>query len=208
MEQKSARVFRVVVIATMVVSTFAGSSLLHQGGSYEPQRKANYAIVIAGVPGADKLTLFTKGLKVPSTAIAVGKIKHFNETMKYAGSVQPFENLTITFNDYIEVAGGVSTLKLISDWYKQVICFKNGAIGYARDYKKQGDVLLLPPGIPNTSCPGAVTASVFKNRKFILQGVWPSKFDYEELDSEDTGEQPARFTLELTVDRAIPADMM
>lgn len=191
-----------------VVSTFAGNSLLHQGGSYEPQRKSNYAIVISGIPGADKLTLFTATAKIPATGLTKGKVKHFNETMHYAGSVMPFESLTLVFNDYLDVAGGMSTLKMISEWYKQVVCFKNGAIGFAKDYKKQGEIFLLPPGMPNAACPGAVAASAYKNRKFVLQGVWPEKFEYDELSMDDTGEQPARFTLSLSIDRGIPADML
>lgn len=192
----------------MVVSQFSGNSLLHQGGSFEPQRKSNYAIVISGVPGLDRLTLYTKSLKIPSASLTKGKVKHFNETMHYAGSVAPFEGVMAVFHDYLDIAGGRHSLEMVSRWWKQTVCLKNGAIGFARDYKKQGEVFLLPPGMPNQACPGVVSAAPYKNRKFILQGAWISRFDYDELSMEDGGETPASFTLELSVDRAVPADFL
>lgn len=186
------------------VSSFAGNSLLHQGGGFEPQRKSNFALVISGLDETDKLVLTTKSVKIPGVHMAQGGIKHFNETMHYAGSVQKFGPGSIVFRDFIDVDTG----KILSKWYKQVICFKTGAIGWARDYKKQGDLYLLPPGMPAAACAGEVFPQEFQGRSWKLQGIWPMGLDYDELDHDDEGTVPAGITLEISVDRAYPTSMM
>jgi len=186
------------------VSAFAGNSLLHQGGGFEPQRKSNFALVISGLDETDKLVLVTKSVKIPGLQMAQGSVKHFNETMRYAGSVSPFASGSISFRDFIDV----DTIKILSKWYKQVICLRTGAIGWARDYKKQADLYLLPPGMPASQCAGEVFAQSFQGRAWKLQGVWPMNLEYDELDHDDEGTSPAGITLEISVDRAYPVTML
>lgn len=185
------------------ISTFSGHSLAAQSGGYQPQRKDNFAVVISGVPEIDKLVLAITGVKIPPLQVGQGKVKHFNETAFFAAARTPTSNAKIVFNDYIDR----DIFAVLSKWYKSVYCPSTGAIGWASDYKKSGEVYLLPPGMPSSSCPGVVSASAFRNRKWRLTGVWPMNLDYDELSMDDDGTSPAKITLELSVDRAIPEHM-
>jgi hypothetical protein len=187
------------------VSQFAGDSLLHQGGGFEPQRKSNFALVINGIgDSADSLVLSVDNSNVPSIQIVDGKIKYFNETMKYAGSVAPFEDQTIQYRDFIDQ----NTFQLLSAWMQQVINFQTGAIGFAKDYKKTGDILLLPPSTPNPQAPGAVQDSPYNNRMWNLVGIWPKQLKHDNVDAKDDGSSPMLITLVLSIDRAIPGFML
>ena len=120
------------------LSKFAGSVLLQAGGSYEPQRKSNFALIIEG-DGLDNLILQLKDVDIPAITLTQKGIKYFNETMHYAGSVTPFADLTVNYHDYIDRNG----LALLSAWYKQGFDPKTGAIGWAKDYKKNGQLPFL-----------------------------------------------------------------
>ena len=185
------------------LSEFAGSVLLHQGGSFEPQRKSNYALVIYGLGDSETLVLSLKSATVPPPSINVQGIKYFNETMKYAGSVTPFADQTAVYHDYIDR----QVIPVLSDWFKQVWCPDTGSIGWAKDYKRQADIFLLPPGMANASCAGTVDAQAFRNRVWRLDGVFPSSLDYDDLDHDDEGTN-AMVTMTLSVDRAYPAQMV
>ena len=107
------------------VSEFAGNVLLHQGGSFEPQRKSNYALVIYGLDDADTLVLSLKSASVPPPSVNVQGIKYFNETMKYAGSVTPFEDQSAVYHDYIDR----QVIPTLAKWFKSVWCPETGSIG-------------------------------------------------------------------------------
>jgi hypothetical protein len=184
------------------VSNFAGSSLLHQGGNYEPQRKSNFAVVIYGLADTDTLVLSLAKATIPDVQIVEGKIKYFNETMKYAGSVSPFPDGELSFTDYIDR----STLTTLSKWMKQVWNPATGAIGWASTYKKTGDIMLLPPGMPGNT-PGAVSSTAYNQRVWRLGGVWIKGLKYDPLDHSDDGSTPAMVNVTLCVDRCIPAFM-
>ena len=185
------------------VSQFAGDSLLHQGAGFEPQRKSNFALVIYGVGDTDTLVLSIEDTSVPGVQITQGSIKYFNETMRYAGSVQPFDDQTIHYRDYIDR----NTLDILSGWMDQVVNFRTGGIGWAKDYKRTADVFLLPPSMPNPGAPGAVFSSAYKNRKWHLEGVWPKSLKTDDLDMKDDGTTPSHVTMALSVDRCHPVSM-
>jgi hypothetical protein len=184
-------------------SQFAGSSLLHQSGAYEPQRKSNYAAVFMGVGSTDSLVLSLKSTNVPSIQIAQGGIKYFNETMRYAGSVTPFEDQTIAFIDYIDR----SVFQDLCTWMKQVWNPATGGIGWAADYKKSGSIYLLPPSTENAAAPGAVQSVDYNQRTWQLFGCWPKSLKHDELDMSDDGTSPVLITMMISIDRAIPVFM-
>jgi len=184
------------------VSEFAGSALLHQGGSFEPQRKSNFALVIYGLDDAETLVLALKSSSVPNPAVNVQGIKYFNETMKYAGSVTPFADQTAVYHDYIDR----QVLPVLSSWFKSVWCPETGSIGWAKDYKKRADIFLLPPGMPGGGCPGSVDAQAFRNRVWKIEGIFPSSLDYDDLDHDDDGTN-AMVNMTFSIDRAYPQQM-
>ncbi len=184
------------------VSNFAGDALLHQSGNYEPQRKSNFAAVIYGVGDTDTLVLSLASCNVPEITIVEGRIKYFNETMKFAGSIAPFPDGSMVFNDFIDR----STLQTLANWMKQVANFSTGGIGWARDYKKKGSIILLPPSMPGGGV-GAVTSSPYRNRVWDMHGVWIKTLKYDDLSHDDDGSTPARITATFALDRCIPALM-
>lgn len=185
------------------VSQFAGDTLLHAGGSFEPQRKSNFALVVYDVGDIDSLVLSLKSTNVPEVSMAQGGIKFFNETMRYAGSVSPFADGNLMYNDYIDR----KTLAALSAWMKQVWNPANGAIGWARDYKKTADIMLLPPGMPG-NVPGAVFSNPYQGRVWHLEGVWPKTLKSDDLDHSDEGTSPSLINLVLSVDRSVPGFML
>lgn len=183
------------------ISKFAGHVLLHAKGAYEPQRKSNFALIIHDVDNQDELVLVTKDVDLPPTALVQKGIKHFNETMHYAGSVQPFADLTVNFHDYIDRQG----LQAISKWFNMGWSPETGAIGWARDYKKDGELLMLPPGLPGQR-PGAVTGE-YQNRKWKLEGLWIKQFKPDSFDYDNDGDNTL-IQVVISVDRAYPVTMI
>ena len=183
----------------MIISEHSGRTITHQAGGWEPQRTANFAIVISGLADAERLVLCTKKLKIPGVAVSKQAIKYFNESTHYAGAVEPFGDSTINFRDYIDV----DVISVLAKWYNQVWQPDTGTIGWASDYKKTAEVYLLPPSLPGGS---AVPLAPFRNRIWTLYGLWPTKLDYPDLDNDATGEQSI-IELVLSVDRAMPAQL-
>ena len=183
------------------VSQFAGTSLLHQAGGFEPQRKNNFAVDIVGLQDMETLVLAIKEADIPAIDVIKKGIKYFNQTVHYAGSVTPFENQTLKFHDYLDR----NVLDALVNWYKQVWDPATGGIGFAARYKKEGSIFLLPPGMPGNT-PGVVEATAYRQRLWKLQGVWPTKLKYDPLDHDSDGENTL-ITLELSVDVAVPASM-
>lgn len=182
------------------LSKFAGSVLLQAGGSYEPQRKSNFALIIEG-DGLDNLILQLKDVDIPAITLTQKGIKYFNETMHYAGSVTPFADLTVNYHDYIDRNG----LALLSAWYKQGFDPKTGAIGWAKDYKKNGQLLMLPPGIAGVT-PGAVSEYSADVRSWKLQGLWIKGFKPDMFDHDNDGDNTL-LNVVFSVDRAFPEAM-
>ena len=167
-------------------SSFAGQSLLHQGGGFEVARKSNFTAVFYGVGGTD-LILALRKISVPGIAIQRKGMKYFNETMHYAGSVTPFEQASIAFVEYVDR----SVAQVLYAWQKMVWNPDTGGIGFASSYKKRGEVFLLDPS-------GNRTQS-----KWTLEGCFPQKFKLDELSNEDDG-SPVLINFEVSVDRALP----
>jgi len=182
-----------------VVSSFAGDSLLHQSGGFEPLRKSNFAVVFYGVSDSDLLVLSLRKSNVPAWKIVKKGLKYFNETMHYAGAIAPFEQHNLTFTDFVDR----NVLKVLNEWRKYVWCEDTGSIGRASSYKRSGDIYLLPPGAGGGSCPGAVSHSDGA-RVWHLEGCFPEALSYSEFSQDDDG-SPVEINLTISIDRAIPA---
>jgi len=185
-----------------ILSTFAGNSLLAQGGSFEPQRSSNWAISFPGLENDETLVLAVKSVDLPGLNIARQGIKYFNTTAHYAGALQPMENVSIVFHDYIDR----DVLGMLSRWFRKVYCPKTGAIGWARDYKRNGSLFLLPPGMAAADCPGVVESEEFQNRVYRVRGAFPIVMKYPELDHDSEGENTL-IQFELSTDLVYPKSM-
>ena len=96
-------------------------------------------------------------------------------------------------------------LALLSAWYKQGFDPKTGAIGWAKDYKKNGQLLMLPPGIAGVT-PGAVSEYSADVRSWKLQGLWIKSFKPDGFDHDNDGDNTLLNVL-FSVDRAFPEAM-
>lgn len=184
------------------LSTFSGNSLMSQSGGYEPQRLSNWALLVPGLENDETLLLSLKNADVPALTIQKQGIKYFNQTSHYAGSLQAMDNFTVGYHDYLDR----DVLGILARWYRKVYCPITGSIGWAKDYKRQGTLYLLPPGMPAEDCPGIVSAEPFRLRGYTLRGLWPASLKYPELDHDDEGTNPV-IQLELAVDMAYPISM-
>lgn len=182
----------------MIVSSFPGNSLLHQSGGFEPLRKSNFAVAFYGLPDTDLLTLSIRKVSPNAAKITKNKVKYFNESINYAGSVTQFDSVTLTFLEYMDR----STTLSLWNWFTQVWCPDTGAIGLASSYKKRGDIFALPPGMGGGDCPGAVS-STDSSVKWHLEGCFPTSLKFDEFSHEDEG-TPVMVNLEISVDRAYP----
>lgn len=182
-----------------VVSTFAGNSLLHQSGGFEPLRQNNFAVIFYGVGDSDTLVLALRDTSVPGVKIVKKGMKYFNETMHYAGAVEPFESQTLHYVEYIDR----NVLQTLWNWQENVWCPETGSIGRAASYKKSGDIYLLPPGAGGGQCPGAVSATDGV-RKWHLEGCWPENLKIADTLSHDNDGDLVKIELTLSIDRAYP----
>lgn len=164
---------------------FSGSSLLHKGGGWEPTRKSNFAAVIFGVGGSD-LVLALADTNVPAVQMNKQGLKHFNETMHYAGSVDPPEDWQLHYRDFVDR----DIARQIGAWVKQVWDPGSGAIGLAGSYKKCGEIWFMGPG--------GNTTKIWR-----LDGVFPTQFNADNFDYSDDG-GPQLLSLTCSVDRCMP----
>jgi len=175
---------------------------MQQGGSFEPQRASNFALIIPDVGDNETLVLSLKSAAIPALQVVKKGIKFFNTVSNYAGSLSQLENLSLEYHDYIDR----DVLKIIARWYAKVYCPKTGAIGWTKDYKRNGSLFLLPPGMPSSDCPGAVDSQEYNDRTYVLKGVFPITLKYPQLDHDSEGENTL-ISLDLSVDLAYPKSM-
>lgn len=184
------------------ISNFATSVLLQQGGSFEPQRESNFALIIPGLDNADVLILSVKSADVPGMNVVKKGIKSFNATAFYAGALSPMENFTVEYHDYLDR----DTLGILARWHRRVFNPDNGAINFAANYKRNGSLFLLPPGMPAADAPGVVESTEYMDRTFRLRGVWPSVLKYPTLNHDSEGENTI-IKVDFSVDMAYPKSM-
>jgi hypothetical protein len=164
-----------------------------QGGGFEPQRKNNWAIefIIGNGQSEQVMTLSLKGSLFPKESNVKKSIKYFNETRHYAGSVTPFEALSVKYHDYVDR----QILSALYEWRRMVWDPSTGAIGLASEYKKPGRLYFYPPNVVDGGSGAA--------RTWRLIGCWPVSVTTDDLDMESDGDN-IEITLEVSIDRALP----
>lgn len=181
------------------LSDFAASSLLAQAGGFEPQRKSNMALLIPGLPNGDTLILALKDVEIPGMDITTQNMKFFNTTVGYAGALTKAEDLTLTYRDFLDEP----VLDGLSAWFRMVYNPATGAIGRARDYKRRGTLLLLPPGMAPSEAPGVVDTAEYRHRSWVCRGLFPTSLTPDKFDHDDEG-TPAMINLKLHCDLCYP----
>ena len=156
-----------------------------EAGAFEPQRKNNFTLII---PLTDTVLLQRSldSFPLPKEANEEIAINFGNEVRKVAGRAN-FENLELVLKDFVDQ----QIAQLVVSWRRQVYNPTTGAIGYARDYKKKGEVIMFGPD-------GNL------QRKWKLIGCWPSRMDPGGGDMNAA--ENNKISVTITIDKAIESN--
>lgn len=176
-----------------------GNSILLAQGRYEPQRICNWVIQITGAEDIGINTadfyLALKSFPFPIESNPVKRIRWFNESRTYAGSLADFADLSMQVHDYLDV----NTAYILYRWRRRVWNPGNLTIGFARNYKLNGMLYLSPPNA--VDIPDIMATS----RTWYCQGIWPISIDMGTFDMDNDGDN-VLINCSLACDRAYPAD--
>ena len=156
---------------------------------WEPQRQTNYQLTIFELPGAgtEAIMLSLVNFSLPTVSNEVINIKHGNTDVKFAGTTQWQGSDQLTVVDYITT----DIQKIVSDWRELVYRPATDEIGWAVEYKKEGEVSLVGPDGTN-------------ERVWKYEGIWPSQVNYGEVNHESTTDV-VRVEIQIQYDRAYRA---
>lgn len=139
-------------------------AIAQQNGAYEPQRQFHWILRIPGIDGEKVLELSLRSGALPNESSEAIEIPILNGKVFVAGK-QMYETGAFTFNDYVDQ----DTMGLIGKWRDKIYNPKTLKMGYAKDYKKRGDLVLYGPDYT-------------VERIWALVGIWPSAVNNGTLD--------------------------
>lgn len=170
----------------MPLDTLNADHIGQVGGGFEPQRPNNVLLYIVGLAGNenDVVTLSLTSFPIPKSNIGIIEVGYLNQTRKFAGK-PTYDDLSVVFNDYVDQ----NTKKVLADWFYLSHNPVTGKTSFARDYKKNGRVVLYAPDGSS-------------DREWEVQGAWISTFDPGDADME-SGDDRLRITCTITIDKAI-----
>jgi hypothetical protein len=138
------------------------------GGAFEPQRTNNFTIRFApparvgGARAVDVFALSLSQIPFPSMSTTPLEVHFGNEVRKVTGK-WTFSNETLQVKDYVDA----ETSRIVSAWVNLVYDPESGRIGYAHEYKVNGEMLFFGP-------------DGNKRRAWRLVGMWPTSVKYGE----------------------------
>ncbi len=155
-------------------------------GFYEPQRSNNWSLEIPLDDVGDQLILIYSQRKIdlPSSSNSAQTINYANEARFVAGPAS-FGTLSLGVRDFVDIG----TANAIIKWRRSVYNPETGSIGLAKNYKKNGDLIV--------SSPDNSISRVWK-----LIGLWPETDNFGSLTHDSAGFVDISVTLRY--DRAIP----
>jgi hypothetical protein len=176
-----------------------GNQILIAQGGFEPQRTNNWLVQINGatLPGlsSSDFYLSLKTFPFPVESNPVQRIRWYNESRTYAGSLADFGDLNMQVHDYLDR----TTAYILYQWRRLIWNPQNLTIGLAAGYKMTGMLYLGPPNA--VSVPDIIAHS----RTWFLQGIWPTNVDFGAFDMDGMGDN-VLVSCTLAVDRAYPGD--
>lgn len=163
------------------MADISGDHIAASGGTFEPQRTNNFVIEIYGLGPSEKETLIlsTQSFDLPQESSEVIPVPFQNVQKKIAGPLT-WEACTWTLRDFIDN----KTREICVNWRAEVGDPDTDQVGLARNYKKEGKIVLLGPN-------GAF------ERTCKLIGVWPSAFNPGTADHEGGEKMTMELTLEI-----------
>jgi hypothetical protein len=155
-----------------------GNTILAAQGGFEPQRTNNWLVQINGstLPGlsASDFYLALKTFPFPVESNPVQRIRWYNESRTYAGSLADFGDLNMQVHDYLDRA----TAQILYNWRRLIWNPGNLTIGLAANYKMTGMLYLGPPNAVS------VADIMGHSRTWYLQGIWPTNLDMGSFGGE------------------------
>lgn len=164
-----------------MVETLSADHIAARNGAFEPQRKNNFTLRLS--VGGRIIQQALSSFPLPKEANDVIEVNFGNEQRKVAGRAT-FENLELVLKDYADQP----VMSTLVTWRRRVYLPSTGAIGLARDYKEQGEVVMFAPN-------GTL------QRRWRISGVWPSRMDPGGGDMEANAQNLV--TMTLTIDKAV-----
>jgi hypothetical protein len=148
--------------------------------TFEPKRKNRFIFQFDEVPGgsadgkdAESLAFVAHTAKKPDISFNAVELHRINEKFMFAGK-PTWGDMSATFYDHISVAGKKSAATILEGWLNKIYNPRNGQMGYAVAYKRNGAVVMLD-GLGN-----------------VIDGwdvfmAWPMTVDFGDLSEEDDG---------------------
>jgi len=153
-----------------------------QGGAFEPQRKNNFTLRI-DLGHARVIQRSLDSFPLPKEANSPILVNFGNEVRKVAGRAE-FDDLELVLKDYADQP----IAQALIQWRREVYRPTDGFIGLARDYKKDGIVIMFAP-------------NGLLERRWELKGIWPSRLDPGGGDMNANSQN--LITTTLAIDKAI-----
>lgn len=166
------------------MARMGAAHLAPQGGGFEPQRAYDYEVQLYGVPGQEAIKLSAVSMTVPSPESTPIELPYLNTVIKVAGQAK-WSEATLVCRDFVDQ----QTFAALMEWRAMVQDPESDNTGFAAQYKKQGDVVLIAPDGSN-------------ERRYQLIGVWPSKVTPAAVDYTKNDVYTVEVTLQC--DKAIP----
>jgi len=168
-------------------NNFTAGHLASMAGAYEPQRQMDFEVELelGGNPDfSEAITLSVDVGFLPNESNEEIELHYLNDKVWVAGKYS-VDAGTLTCKDIINAP----TAEAIAYWRSLVYNHENGKIGLAKDYKKQGSILLY-------SSEGSAT------RTWNIEGAWPQAVNWGTLDYSSSEKNQIELTIRY--DRAIP----
>jgi len=154
-----------------------------QNGAFEPQRKNNFTLILEMGGDVELIQRSLDEFPIPKETNSPIDVNFGNEVRKVAGRAT-FEDLSLVLKDFVDQ----QVVEQMIQWRRQVYDPNTGVIGLARDYKKQGEVIMFGPNGET-------------QRTWKLYGVWPSKLDPG--GGNMNANENNKITVTITIDKAI-----
>jgi hypothetical protein len=180
--------------------TLSGKFLGGSGDkSFEPQRSNSGVIYIPytgkGTEGDDKvngmdvtefLALATESFRLPAVSTETIQVGWFNENVNIAGK-QIVDDVDFVIKDFVDIP----VAEYLERWFAQVYNASNGAVGMAKDFKKDVFMILY-----------AQDGNPEYTRWYKLEGCFINRIARGDIDQNNS--DIVRMTVTLSVDRVIP----
>lgn len=142
--------------------------------SQEPKRLNRFELLLD-----DELRLTCKAAGMPKVNVDDVPIHRMHNLYKVAGSKVTYDDINLTFYDYVDNKAG----RKLDDWHKQVYNINTSLMGFPAQYKKNITLLMYGPD-----------HSVVES--WLLVGAWPKNISRKDLTWEDSnGVQEVSLTL-------------